>query len=95
MAHSFTQSEDAEHVFFSINYTEGDLKKIGCTLYDVIDAFGGIEQAFYNAFIDRLKLDSELLRIRAQIDRLKNKVAKRLIKDFDIKAPSIIIPRVP
>lgn len=93
MAHHFDRSEDTEKITFTIKYTEGDEKKIGPIIYDVIVAFYGIEQAFHDAFSYRLKLDPELQKQRMQIDTDRERIARDLIKRFRIRDPNIIIPR--
>lgn len=92
MAMSYGYETDASGVRWSHNYLEGDPKKIGTCLQYMLNAFALVERAFHGCFEDRLKLDAEVVKMRAEFKQKQKESAQLLIRKFKITPPPIFTP---
>ncbi len=89
----FAQITADDHVEFRLNYTgPGDHKLWALGLFAMLLTCSTMEQTLFSDYQDRLKLDSELMRMRGEFDRYKEQLRKTLIKRYNVEPPGGIYP---
>ncbi|HVH70344.1 MAG TPA: hypothetical protein VNB49_04445, partial [Candidatus Dormibacteraeota bacterium] len=82
-----------DHIEFRLNYTgSGDRKWWAPGVFVMLLTCFTMEQTLLNDYGGRLKLDSELMRMRGEFDGYKEHVRKMLIKRYNVEPPSGIYP---
>lgn len=83
----------AEHGPHDLNwrleYFESDPQRLAIFLFSLLDASAEMEQALFNCFDVRLKLDPELANMRAEFANRKSAAAKQIRKQFNLAPPAI------
>lgn len=75
------------HVEFRLKYTGGDPKAWALMLFSMLLTCSTMEQTLFSDYDGRLKLDIELMRMRAESDKYKEWLRERLKTRFNIPPP--------
>jgi hypothetical protein len=70
-------------------YLESDPRRVAPFLNSMLDAGFLMETACFSCFKERLNLDVELVRVRAEFERRKAECARNIIRRFNVTPPTI------
>lgn len=87
MAERFVQVESGENVDFRLNYTGTETKMWATTVFSLLLACSTTESTFFNDYNDRLKLDDQLIRMRAAFMHMKEELRTAIINKFQLSPP--------
>ncbi len=81
------------HIEFRLNYTGvEDTKLWAKSLFSMLLTCFTMEQTFFGDYQQRLKLDDQLVRMRTEFGKYKEKVRRTLIAHFKVEPPGGIFP---
>ncbi len=84
----FLQVKSEEGVEFKVNYTGlADLRLWAVSLFSMLLTCFTMERTLFSDYEDRLKLDPELARMRAEFDQYKERLRRELIRRYEVKPP--------
>jgi len=89
MGWRFRSEVSATEDQWRLEYLENDPKKIAVSLFSMLDASHEMEKACFGCLRERLDLDPELVKMRADFDRRKLQVRDALVSHFHLKPPAI------
>lgn len=84
----FGIKKTATHLEYRLNYCGAESNVAAQTLLEMILAFDQIENIIFKVCQDRLKLDPELGRMRAQFVKEREQVRAHVIKTYNVRPPS-------
>jgi len=86
----FEINQTAADMEYRLNYTGvSDAKLFVMALFEMVLAFGKIENVIFKLGKDRLQLDHELTTMRARYEAEREAVQQRIIRSFRVQPPSI------
>jgi tetratricopeptide (TPR) repeat protein len=84
----FVKVQSEEGVEFRVNYTGlADRRLWAMSLFSMLLACFTMEGALFSDYVDQLKLDPDLERMRADFERYKERLRRELIRRYDVKPP--------
>ena len=83
----FGIEKTATHLQFRLNYCGAEPNIAAQTLLEMILAFEQIENVIFKVCQDRLNLDPELGRMRAQFVKQKEQARTRVIRTYNVQPP--------
>lgn len=89
LSERFVSTKTPDAVEWSLNYFGIGPDRLATSLLSLLLASYLIEKAFFEAFEDRLKFDSDLARFRAEFDQRKEHARRHTIQQFNIRPPAI------
>jgi len=93
MADRFVQITSDDQIEFRLNYTGVENPKMwALSLFSMLLACFTMEQTFFIDYEGRLKLDDQLVRMRAEFGGYKEQLRQQLIKHYNIEPPGGVYP---
>jgi hypothetical protein len=88
----FVQVTSGDHIKFRLNYTGLEARMRALLSFTMLLTCATMEQSFFNDYEGRLKLNSDLMRMRGEFDRYKERLRQTLITRCAVRAPGGIHP---
>jgi hypothetical protein len=93
MVGRFAQVTSDKQIEFRLTYTGGeDPKMWALTLFTMLLSCFTMEQTFFSDCEGRLQLDDQLVRMRGEFEKFKEKLRQTLIKRYKVDPPGGIYP---
>jgi len=84
----FVQVTDDENIEFKLNYTGVHNQQLwGMMIFSMLLTCSTMESVFFSDHEDRLKLDNELMQMRADCDRVKEQLRQAVIVRYRLEPP--------
>jgi hypothetical protein len=92
MVDRFVQVTSDDHVEFRLNYTGVEQRMWALSLFSMLLTCSTMEQPLFNDYDSHLKLDNDLMRMRGEFDRYKERLREILKVRYKVEPPSGIHP---
>lgn len=89
MSARFRTEESTTDVQWMLDYLETDPSKLATSLFSLLDASNEMEKAFFQCFRDRLQLDPDLIKMRAEFKKRQFEVRDGIVARFKLTPPAI------
>ena len=87
LADRFVHLTTDDHVEFRLNYTGADQKTWVLTLFSMLLTCSTMEHTLFGDFDERLKLDNQLMKMRAEFERYKESLREHIKDQFNLTPP--------
>lgn len=92
MVDRFVQVTSDDRVEFRLNYTGVEQRMWALSLFSMLLTCSTMEQTLFNDYDSRLKLENDLVRMRGEFDRYKERLREILKVRYKVEPPSGIHP---
>jgi hypothetical protein len=87
MVDRFVQITGSDRIEFRLNYTGIEPRMGALLIFSMLLTCATIEQSFFGDYDSRLKLDNDLMRRRAEFERLKEQLRRTMIARYNLQPP--------